>query len=85
MIPRKIITVDRMNGPTHKTSNKSEVPDNTNLPLKTNVVSRALMLFLAILSLIWVILPDPVPGFLDDILLLMSATVPLLKKSLGPG
>lgn len=43
------------------------------------------MLFLAFLTLLWVILPDPVPGFLDDILILWSATIPLLKKSLGPG
>jgi len=43
------------------------------------------MFFLATLSLIWVFLPDPVPGLLDDILILMSATVPLLKKSLGAG
>ena len=43
------------------------------------------MLFLAILTLIWVILPDLIPGFFDDILILASTTLPLLKKSLGPG
>ena len=43
------------------------------------------MLFLAILTLIWVALPDPIPGLFDDIALLFGATIPMLKKSLGSG
>ena len=82
---RKILIVDQMTGLTRRIQRtKSEVTAN-NILFKTQIVQRAVMLLIAVLSLIWVRLPDLIPGFLDDILILMSVTVPLFKKSLGPG
>ena len=43
------------------------------------------MLLFGGLSLVWGIMPDLVPGFLDDILILASVTVPMFKKSLKAG
>ena len=44
-----------------------------------------MMLLFGVLSLVWVIMPDFIPGFLDDILILASVTIPMFKKSLKSG